>query len=320
MCCVVADAARIQEHSAGNLHTESDLKWYRSCETLQNRFVTKSQRLQDFLETTNDSEAITLRSQAQLMVKASAVLRTLRRSKECPWIVSGSGDEVQAVGKVVSIVLAKNPCAKTAMAELRRVDVGGEEGSGDASPLARAMSILISDTCEVPHVEDANDFEQLADLDDLENEELVMDGAEEMAAAEPESVSDSLLENPENHTAKTPLTWKLMGAIFLGLLFVLQCANTAFWIVGFVGMAFTLSLYGLAAYTPYMMQAWRNSGHLALLGGGGAYVLVTLVSAAAAWGGGLLCASGYDSVMNSTLGIDNGNGVGILEGTVGSVR
>jgi len=258
-----------------------------------------------------------------LMVKASAVLRTLRRSKDCPWIVSGSGDEVQAVGKVVRTVLAKNPCAETAMAELRRVDVGGEKGSGDASPLARAMSILISDTCEVAHVEDTSDFEQIADLDDLETEELVMDGVEEMAAAEPESVSDSLLENPENQTAKTPLTVKMMGAIFLGLLFVLQCANSAFWIAGFVALAFMLTLYGMGRASGYIQALWRSQGHFFLLRAGlgsPAYLPVFLFATAGAFAGFTLCASGYDMAMNSTFGIDNGNGVGILEGTMENVR
>jgi len=297
---LAADASRIKEVMDVSLDADSDNKWYRSCDALQTRFGTGSKRLQELVDSASGSEEMTVVSQVNLVVKASAIMRTLRRSKDCSWVVDGDSDALQAVGKVVRSVLANNPCATAAVAELQHLDDNGEEGT---APVGRAMSILLSDTCEVgevEHVDDLDNADAIVDPTNLETEELVLDAVDEIMMAESAGMSDSLLEKSEMHRASGLHIVKVIGAIMLGVYLVLYCANSAFWIAGFIGMAFTYLLIGVSVgLTPYMHSIWRANGKL-LFAGSLLYMPTFLFASAAYLGGVAVCGNAYLSLVNST--------------------
>jgi len=207
----------------GGLDAVSRGKFGPSCETLQSRFRLRSKNLQDFSNSYSGADDMTLAARARAVMKASAVLRTLRRGSACPWAVAGNNnDDIEAVGKVVSSIIANNPCAPAAIAELQLLDTPGEEG---AAPLARAMSILMSDTCEYQDQgQESNESNEMADDDDVEVEELVQDGVEEMM--ESEDTKSSLVEQQETQRTQS-VAYLTLGCGFAGL-----------WIVGFVGVLF----------------------------------------------------------------------------------
>jgi len=306
---VAVDGARIKEEMDNRLDVNSDNTWYRSCDTLQKRFVTGSKRLQDLVDSTGGSETPSVKTQMHLVLKSSAILRTLRRSQACPWVVSGHADDIQAVGDVVRSVLAHNPCTSAAMAELQKMQ--NDDGKEGNAPVGKAMSILLSDTCEVGEFKQPEDFDasDIVDPANLEIEEEVMDGIEEIMMSESANSSPSLLET---HRPPASYMLKVMGAIMLGVFFVLQCANTAFWVAGFIGLSFTLMSYGFSRYTGLFFNAWRGAGKTAILGGLGSsspYLPALLFASAAYLGGATACGSFVLSKINSTGVLDNGGGV-----------
>jgi len=256
LCLACVDAARLQVQEGSEAVAKG--KFGPSCETLQNRFRMRSKHLQDFINSHSGADDMSLAERARAVMKVSAVLRPLRRGSDCSWVVVGTNDDIEAVGKVVRSLLATNPCAPAAIAELQLLDKDGEES---AALLARAMSILMSDTCEYEDQgQEPNDSDEIADLEDIEIEELVQDGVEEMM--ETEGARSSLVEQPEMQPeTQRKRSWayvgKLLGAIMFGVLFSLGCAWAGGWIVGIVGCLFGMLLFEIGLW---MGNPWIRPG------------------------------------------------------------
>jgi len=230
----------VQTQEQGGLEVGAQGKFGLSCEALQSRFHMRSKNLQDFSNSYSGADDMSLAASARAVMKASAVLRTLRRASDCAWVVAGNNDDdIKAVGKVAGSILANNPCAPVAIAELQLLDTPGEEGGAH---LARAMSILISDTCEYEDQgQEPNESDEIADFDDIEIEERVQDGVEQML--EIEDTSSSLVQQTETQR-KNSLAYvvKVLGAIMLGVLVSLGCAYAGFTLSVWVGFLFSLLL------------------------------------------------------------------------------
>jgi len=230
----------MQTQAQGGLEADAQGKFGASCETLQTRLRTRSKNLLDFSNLHSGADNMTVTASAFAVMKVSAVMRVLRRASDCPWVVDGSHDEIETVGKVVHSLLASNPCAPAAVAELQLLGTDGEEG---AMPMARAMSILMSDTCKYEdQSQGSNEFDKIADVDNIEMEELVQDRVEEMiettGTGSLVGQGSSLVEQLDMQRTQGVLyLWKLIGAIMLGVLAIMAC--------GFVGLYAGLIIGGM---------------------------------------------------------------------------
>jgi len=234
-CWACVDAARMQTQAQGGLEADAQGKFGASCETLQTRLRTRSKNLLDFSNLHSGADNMTVTASAFAVMKVSAVMRVLRRASDCPWVVNGSHDDIETVGKVVHSLLAPNPCAPAAVAELQLLGTDGEEG---VMPLGRAMSILMSDTCKYEDQrQGSNEFDEIADVDNIEVEELVQDRVEEMmettGTGSIVGQGSSLVEQLDMQRTRGVLyLWKLIGAIMFGVVSILACG----FVGGFAGL------------------------------------------------------------------------------------
>lgn len=315
LCWACAHSARVQQHLESSIETEAQHtsaqktpgqhtsgqnslfqnSWGRntSCEKLHSRFRMRSDNLQSFVNSYTEADEMGLAGQGRAMMKASAVLRALRRGGDCAWVNAGSDEDIEAVGKVLRSVLANNPCAPAALAELQLLDTDREEGS---APLPRAMSILMSDSCEVQlQGQESDEIKEIVlDIDDVETEELVQDGVEEMI--ESEDTTSSLVERSDMQSSHSwAQVGKLMGAIMLGVLFVLGCGYAAGFVGFFVGFLFSVLLLEIRTWTGSLVPCQGcGAGFLTVFFGvaGGAVI--------GGAGGAALCGTGFYRAVNAS--------------------
>lgn len=252
----------------------------------------RSDNLQSFVNSYTEADEMGLAGQGRAMMKASAVLRALRRGGDCAWVDAGSDEDIEAVGKVLRSVLANNPCAPAALAELQLLDTDGDEGS---APLPRAMSILMSDSCEVQlQGQESDEIKEIVlDIDGAETEELVQDGVEEMI--ESEDTTSSLVERSDMQSSHSwAQVGKLMGAIMLGVLFVLGCGVSAGVVGLYVGALFSILLIEIRVWTGSLVLrggfAEAGTVFLGMLGG----------AAIGGLGGAALCGKGFYRAVNAS--------------------
>jgi len=291
LCLASSDAGRIKTNVAGELKTEEQNRYGASCETLHSRFQVRSKNLHDFVDSYTGSDDMSMAARARSIMKASAVLRTLRRGSDCPWAVAGNSEDLEAVGKVVRSTIASNPCAPAAMKELQLMDTDGEEG---LAPLARAMAILMSDTCEVeengqysPEADEIVD-----DLDPVETEELVQDKVEEMM--ESEGAESSLVDKSEMQSALSfKYVGKLIGAIMLGVLVALGC--------GFAGVLIGLIVSALFMFILMAIkEAWTGNRRLGHVGNQRAFMGLVIGAYVGGAGSVALCGAGFHQAVKSS--------------------
>lgn len=178
--------------------------------------------------------------QARFTMKTFAVVRTLRRAKDCEWVVNGNSEEIQAAQNIVRVTLAGNPCAAAAMAEL--TPEAYQTAAHELIPLQRAMMVLVSDACVVP---------ELVELD-FENEEGVKEGAQEseeqMANTIDELFEEAAIENEggtEGSLMQSQFLGRVfawIGAIFFAIVYGFFCAGPGA-VIGLILGVYAAGLY-----------------------------------------------------------------------------
>jgi len=236
----LADGYRLESNELQ--HSDVKSKFFENCEELQGLFHGRVSAVQNLLAAHPDATGFSKIDQARFTMRTFAVVRTLRRAKDCEWVVDGASEEVQAAQAIVQVTVAGNPCAAAAMAEL--TPEAYEAAAHELIPLQRAMLVLVSDTCVVPELEEM----------DLENEQGAMDRSQQVedqmtdtidelfeeAATDSEGGTQaSLMQSSQSLLARIT-AW--VSAIFFVILAGLACTVPGWFVGAFIGIMIA-SLY-----------------------------------------------------------------------------
>jgi len=260
-------AARIQSLSEGEFGA--------SCDNLQNRFHDQVHAFKEALDArTSESET----TQARFTMRMYGVMRTLRRGRECAWVVENNSDDIEEMRSVVQELLSGNPCGEAARSELE-AGASAEDSQVQMQAIPRAMSMLMSDDCEAPWRDASRDVP--VDRDALEG-----DGMEQLQESE-EQLQDAIGEimdaGEEGEGAFIQVNQKGgplgrfgrfmrgIGVFFLMLFLLLACVGAATVIVAFLVLTveFLLVDLGLLSYGRH----WAIPFHHALVAGAATSVL-----------------------------------------------
>jgi len=230
-------ASRIQEHSV--LGSTTQTKFGATCEDLQDRFHTRVAAIQESLDGIDDHSELGALAQTRLMMRMHGILRTLRRAQECSWVVENNSDDLDQMRGVVQQLIAGNPCAQAASADLE-----GPEGIG------RAIGILVSDDCEAPEIPPVDG--QLMTVDEEQNlEDAVQDGLDELADNSDGSAFIEMDKTQRSQFLRRFL--RGIGVFFLLIFFLLACVTGALFIAMLLG-----GLVGF--FLQHVMRIpWRSS-------------------------------------------------------------
>jgi len=231
VACVEASRVQVESHSA------LEAKWGASCDSLQNRFHTQVQTCQTTLNAANSAESTSAVSQGRLLMRMYGLVRTLRRAQECDWVVENNSEDLEEMRGMTQQLIAENPCGEAAQAEF-------EAGAADESlqAIARALSILASDNCEVSEIPEGQE-ESSQDMDGQVQDaiESVMDAEEEGGVA--------FIQKSQSRTFGGFM--RRVAVFFLTLFLVLACAGSVV-IIAFILGAILASLLGVPGGGPAM--------------------------------------------------------------------
>jgi len=246
-------AERIQSHLGG---VASKSKFGATCEELQEKFHNRVVNLQTFLDEHPEADFGTA-TQAHLYSRAFGVVRTLRRARECSWVIEGDSGDIAQVRAIVQTFLADNPCASAARAEL---DAGtlAETEEIQMQSVLRAMSIMNSEDCQVSDTEEGT----IARVDEEE-----MNAQMDEAMAQAQDYADDLMDEGSGAFVQmdSQVRWdsrrfmRNLGVAFLFILLALACT-------GAVALIGGLIVYGWARATIRGPQAGFNWAVGALFG------------------------------------------------------
>lgn len=243
------DASRVTHEEKSDLSLQFPRPFARSCEDLQGIFRSRVNAVQAILDTNHNATHVSSMTQARTIMRVFGVIRTFRRAKDCQWVINGSGEDVALARSVLQAVLAENPCAQAALAEM--TPEAFETAENEMLPLQRAMIVMMSESCEVPEQEE----EEVAvledeaaverDLDEKETElQEHIDELFEQAALESETAAaGSFVQGASSFGFGYVL--RVLGAVFMGLLLGLLCAPPAMFIGAFVGFFLCALIPGL---------------------------------------------------------------------------
>jgi len=232
--CVGAHRIKLEEEEVEQVKLQS--KVGASCEDLETMLHDRVVAFRDAL----DADA----GRARLMMRSYSVIRILRRARTCSWVVEGDSADIEQIRGVVQTLVAENPCAQAARAELE-AGASAETSEIETRKLVGSISILLSDTCEItePEMDTAADLE----VEASEAEAALQDEIDQLVDA-PESAAAALIQSG----ASTSGFMRRLGVVFLFLLLLLACTST----FAAVGIVFTFTILMLAADTASMH--WRR--------------------------------------------------------------
>lgn len=224
-------ANRIQSHHVKSTDVANSRATFgASCEDLQSTFHSRVGGLQSLLDAHPDDSTFNAVTQARFTVRTLGVARVLRRARTCSWVVDGNSDDIEQMRGIVQVMLAGNPCAQAARAEL-------EAGASDDSTIEmiavrRAMSILVSENCEAALSREGD--APTLNLDNDAELETQIEAAEEQAQERvDEFVDASMGEESNGAFVETSFTsdqvyggiFRTLGVVFLFLLLLLACTS-----------------------------------------------------------------------------------------------
>jgi len=244
---VSTQASRTQVHEG--LEIQSQTKWGASCDTLQDQFHDRVSSIQASLEGLTETTELTGVARTRLTMKMYGTLRTLRRAKDCSWVIENDSVDLDQLRGVVQRLLAGNQCAESARLELER---GSSEDNAESIP--RAMSILMSDDCEVPEVPEGSNTDATPEEQLQLAEDELQDRIEEI-----NDVGSAFIESD-----KTQVTVGLLRGfgVFLMMLFLLlACTAAAALIVFVLVMATTFLLVEFFPHTNFIMSRWNHGNY-----------------------------------------------------------
>jgi len=249
----IAQAGRVQVHQTSAIQTQA--KWGASCDSLQNQFHDRVTSIHASLEGVDETSELGGGARTRLSMRMYGIIRTLRRAKDCSWVIENDSADLEQMRGVVQHLLAGNQCAEAARSEMER---GNSEENVESIP--RAMNILLSDDCEAPEVpEGANTDATPEEL--LQNaEDELEDGFDELNDG-----GSAFIEMDKSQTLRGFM--RGVGVFFLMLFLVLACtaaaAVIAFFLVGLTLNIFIM-MFGRAAVVG--RDGWAGVGRM-LIGG-----------------------------------------------------
>jgi len=271
-------SVEVGEH---DFDVKSHTTWGASCESLQARFHTRVLAFQTALEANPDEGAMSRTTQARLSMRVYGVVRTLRRARECDWVINSDSPDIEALQTIVQRLQAGNPCAAQA-------NVALQEGADDElSTLWSSMSILMSDTCEAA---DFSADEQQGDGDEnieaaleretSDGESQLQDNIEELIASEEDGAAFI-----QSDAGTVRGFFRALGVAFGFILLLLLCTSAAMMIAFILPML--LFIVAAAVFPPLAPSCGRcffgpvlGRAFLLGLGGGALGGIVGLVQCA----------------------------------------
>lgn len=251
-----------------------------SCARLQSKFHDRVNALQTLLDAHPGESSFSMTTQARFSMKSFSVARVLRRARTCSWVVDGSED-IEHMRGIVQTMLAGNPCAEAARAELAAGTSHSDE-SIKMNAVRRALSVLMSENCEVGQLEEISDVDE--DSPSEEELEVQIEEAEQQAEESVEEAMDATLGEEEsafveiNSKGRFGGFFRSLGVLVLFLYLVLACSLAA-GVIGAYIVIFLIELGVLAGcVTGFCPMAQVMGGFMAgyLLGlGSCAYTLAT---------------------------------------------
>lgn len=256
LCLATAFRTNIHQHEA-----EAKTKIFATCEDLQGTFTTRLSGIQETVDGIDmENPNLGRAAQARLVMRVYGIGRTMRRAKDCDWMVNSEGtesDNAMKVRNLVTTLILANPCGEAARAEMAAAPAATEEERAVA--MQRAMSMLTSDTCEATEVEDT--VQEMAELNDSHvevadsaieaNEEMVQEAIESMVDSA-EGAGSSFVES--KYAIERMLRFLVVLAIFIFL--VVLCTWVVVWVGLFIISYFTTLLGLLGVYVSGIL--WRD--------------------------------------------------------------
>lgn len=238
-----AFAERVQLHEFA-----SKSKFGSTCEELEESFHSRVVSLQTLLDENAETANFGRTTQARLYMRALGIVRTLNRAKECPWVIEGDSRDIAQVRAIVETLLADNPCAPVARAELDAEGLAETEEMRMQSVL-RAVSILNSEDCQVSDAEEGaiapSNEEEVAALVD-QSLDQAQDYADDLMD---ESAVGAFVEMESDVQMQGRRSFmRSLGVAFLFILLALACTS----VVALIG---GLIVYGYARATIRGNQA-----------------------------------------------------------------
>lgn len=232
---------------ANRIQSLSEDEFGASCANLQNRFHDQVHAFKEALDARTSESATT---QARFTMRMYGVMRTLRRARECAWVVDNNSDDIEEMRSIVQELLSGNPCGEAARSELE-AGASAEDSQVQMQAIPRAMSMLMSDDCEVSDVPVDRDALEGDGIEELqESEEQLQDGIDEIMDAEEEGEGAFIQMNPLHSFGRF---LRGIGVFFLMLFLLLACVGAAAVIVAFLALAVQLLLVevGLLSFGRY---------------------------------------------------------------------
>lgn len=223
---VSLEASRIQVHEV------SQSQFGASCETLQNRFHDRVAAMRTSLDGTDQEAGMSSLSQVRFALRMNGIIRVMRRARECSWVVDNNTDDFHDLQVIVQNLLANNPCADAAMAEMQTGVAAGTEAA-QAATLPTVLSILVSDDCVASEPEAHPQAIEDPEAQMQQDEDEVQDGLEDLL--DRAGVDNSAFVQMDQSTIRR--FFKVIGVIFLSLLLILGCVYGTAYIMIFLGAA-----------------------------------------------------------------------------------
>jgi len=138
-------------------------------------------------------------------------------------VVDGDSADVEQLRGIVQSMLADNPCAEAARAELE-TGVSAATSENESRKLAGSIFILMSDNCEVslPEEADAAVSEEDLEVEVSEVEATVQDGIDQLV--DDEENAAALIQSGSSTSGSF---MRGLGIAFLFILLLLVCAGSA---------------------------------------------------------------------------------------------
>jgi len=232
---------------ANRIQSLSEDEFGASCDNLQNRFHDQVHAFKEALDARTSESATT---QARFTMRMYGVMRTLRRARECAWVVDNNSDDIEEMRSIVQELLSGSPCGEAARSELE-AGASAEDSQVQMQAIPRAMSMLMSDDCEVSDVPVDRDALEGDGIEELqESEEQLQDGIDEIMDAEEEGEGAFIQMNQKGRFGRF---LRGIGVFFLMLFLFLACVGAAAVIVAFLALAVQLLLVevGLLSFGRY---------------------------------------------------------------------
>jgi len=229
---------RIQTHNT--FKAQGQVKFGSTCEELQSNFGDRVAGLQTLLDAHPNDSTFNTATRARFTMRTLGIARTMRRARSCSWLVDGDSDDVAQMRGIVQVMLADNPCAPAARAELE-VGASGSDDSFEMTSVRRAMSVLVSENCEVtsdvdeegPTMDPDNEAEIESQLDQAEQQ--AQDGVDELVEASMNEESSAFFETGSD--GRFGGFFRSLGVIILFILLLVACTFAMAWVGIFIGVA-----------------------------------------------------------------------------------